>query len=357
MSIYKENSGDFGGTAQAWRIAMKALRCDEPGRLTVISRDTPVAGPGEVLVRIRRVGICGTDYHIFHGNQPYLEYPRVIGHELAGEVAEAPTGSALQAGQIVCIQPYLYCGECRACRRGKTNCCRHLEVLGVHRDGGACEYIAVPERNVVPAGDLSFDAAAMVEFLAIGAHGVQRSGAGPTSRVAVVGAGPIGMAAAIFAKAQAADVSVIDMNPRRLAFCQDRIGVDRVFEVSPDLDDRLKIATEGDFFDIVLDATGSPAAMTKGFSYVGHGGTYVLLSIVRADITFNDPEFHKRETSLLGSRNATRRDFETVLQAMRQGRVPIAALASHRGGLDEAPGLIPTWSAPEAGVIKALVEV
>ena len=156
---------------------MKALRCDEPGKLSIVEREPPRIGPGEVLVRIRRVGICGTDYHIFHGNQPYLEYPRVIGHELSGEIAEAPKGSAFKSGDIVCIEPYLYCGTCRACRQGKTNCCRNLQVLGVHRDGGACEYIAVPERNVVPAAGLGLDEAAMVEFLAIGAHGIRRSGA------------------------------------------------------------------------------------------------------------------------------------------------------------------------------------
>ncbi|WP_262032069.1 zinc-binding alcohol dehydrogenase family protein [Microvirga sp. Mcv34] len=336
---------------------MKALRCDEPGRLNVIERDVPRAGPGEVLVRIRRVGICGTDYHIFHGNQPYLEYPRVIGHELAGEVVEAPSGSALKSGDIVCIEPYLWCGTCRACKQGKTNCCRHLQVLGVHRDGGASEYIAVPERNVVPAWGLTLDEAAMVEFLAIGAHGVWRSGMNAASRVAVVGAGPIGIAAAIFAKVRGADVSVLDMNAGRLAFCRDKIGVDHVFEVSADIDDRLAAATEGDFFDVVIDATGNPKAMMKGFSYVGHGGTYVLLSIVRADITFNDPEFHKRETSLLGSRNATRQDFETVLDVMRGGGVPTAALATHHGRLEDAPDLIPRWSTPEAGVIKGLIEI
>lgn len=336
---------------------MRALRCDEPGKLSIIQRDLPRPSSGEVLVRIRRVGICGTDYHIYHGNQPYLEYPRVIGHELAGEIAEAPIGTSLKVGDIVCIEPYLYCGRCRACQQGKTNCCQNLQVLGVHRDGGACEYIAVPERNVVPAPGLGLDEAAMVEFLAIGAHGVQRSGVGPTNRVAVVGAGPIGIAAAIFAKAQGAEVSVLDMNTQRLAFCQDQIGVDHAFEVSADIDERLKAGTGGDFFDVVLDATGSPKAMMKGFSYVGHGGTYVLLSIVRADITFNDPEFHKRETSLLGSRNATRQDFERVLDAMRNGTVPVAALASHRSSLDEAPDRVPAWSTPEAGVIKALVEM
>jgi 2-desacetyl-2-hydroxyethyl bacteriochlorophyllide A dehydrogenase len=336
---------------------MRALRCDEPGKLSIIQQDLPKPSSGEILVRIRRVGICGTDYHIYHGNQPYLEYPRVIGHELAGEIAEAPIGSPLTVGDIVCIEPYLYCSTCRACQQGKTNCCQNLQVLGVHRDGGACEYLVVPERNVVPAPGLGLDEAAMVEFLAIGAHGVQRSGMGPTSRVAVVGAGPIGIAAAIFAKTRGAEVSVLDMNTQRLAFCQDEIGVDHAFEVSSDIDERLKAATAGDFFDIVLDATGSPKAMMKGFSYVAHGGTYVLLSIVRADITFNDPEFHKRETSLLGSRNATRHDFEMVLDAMRNGRVPVAALASHRSSLDEAPNRVPAWSTPEAGVIKALVEL
>jgi threonine dehydrogenase-like Zn-dependent dehydrogenase len=144
---------------------------------------------------------------------------------------------------------------------------------------------------------------------------------------------------------------------QRLAFCQDEIAVDHAFDVSSDIDERLNAATVGDFFDIVLDATGSPKAMMRGLSYVAHGGTYVLLSIVRANITFNAPEFHKRETSLLGSRNATRHDFEMVLDAMRTGRVPVAALASHRSSLDEAPDRVPAWSTPEAGVIKALVDL
>ena len=336
---------------------MRALRCDEPGQLSLIRRDPPRPGAGEALVRIRRVGICGTDYHIYGGNQPYFDYPRVIGHELGGEVVEAPSGSTLRAGQVVAIEPYLYCGSCRACRAGRTNCCRRLQVLGVHRDGGACDYIVVPERNVVPADGLGVAEAAMVEFLAIGAHGIRRSGAGPRSRVLVVGAGPIGISGAIFAKARGAEVSVLDVNAPRLAFCADAVGVAQTFEVSGDIDTRLARATDDDFFDVVVDATGSPAAMQKGFGYVGHGGTYVLLSIVRASIGFDDPEFHKRETSLLGSRNATREDFDTVLDAMRGGAVPLAALATHTGSLDDAPALIPRWSRPEAGVIKAILEV
>ncbi|CAM5769162.1 alcohol dehydrogenase [Labrys miyagiensis] len=336
---------------------MRALSCDEPGKLTIIERDEPRAGEGEVLVRIRHVGICGTDYHIFHGNQPYFDYPRVIGHELGGEVMSAPSGSALRAGQVVSIMPTLYCGRCRACLAGKTNCCQRIAVLGVHRDGGACDAIAVPEANVVPADGLTASQAAMVEFLAIGAHGVARGGIGRNNRVAVVGAGPIGIAATIFAKAMGAHVSVVDLSPHRLAFCEDELGADAAFEASADIVDRLGQATGGDYFDCVIDATGSPVAMQKGFSLVGHGGGYVLLSLVRADISFNDPDFHKRETTLFASRNAVRADFETVLTAMRGGQVPMQALASHSGSLDDAPSLIPHWSKPQTGVIKAILEV
>lgn len=336
---------------------MKALLCDKPGQLTLVDRAEPRRGPDEVLVRLRRAGVCGTDYHIFRGNQPYLSYPRVMGHELAGTVEAAPPGSPLQQGQIVAIEPYLWCGTCRACRRGRTNCCQTLQVLGVHRDGGFCEWLCVPERNVVPVGDLGLDAAAMVEFLAIGAHGVRRSGASPDDRVVVVGAGPIGLAAAIFAKVRGAHVSVVDLNPSRLAFAADRTGVDAIHADGADLDARLSQATDGDLFDIVIDATGSSRAMETGFGYVGHGGRYVLLSIVRAAISFDDPEFHKRETSLLGSRNATRQDFEDVLAAIQAGRVPLAALATHRAGLSEAARLIPIWANPDNGTVKALIEI
>ena len=181
---------------------MKAIVCEEPGRLALVERPEPKASEGEVLVRIRRAGVCGTDFHIFRGKQPFLTYPRVIGHELAGEVVEAPAGSALSPGETVAIIPYLSCMRCIACRHGKTNCCQSIRVLGVHIDGGLCDFLAVPERNVVPVGDLSVDQAAMIEFLAISAHGVRRAALGDGDRVLVVGAGPIGMAALIFAKSR-----------------------------------------------------------------------------------------------------------------------------------------------------------
>ncbi len=336
---------------------MKAVVCEQPGQLSLVDRPEPKPGAGEVLVRIRRMGICGTDFHIFEGKHPYLEYPRVMGHELSGTVAIAPAGSGLSEGHPVYIVPYLFCGHCAACRKGLTNCCKNISVLGVHKDGGMAEYVAVPEINVVPTGDISLDGAAMIEFLSIGAHGVRRGQIGAGDRVLVVGAGPIGMAAIIFAKARGAEVTVMDTRADRLGFAKQTLGADQTLAATGEAERRLDEITGGDFFDVVIDATGNTSAMQRGFGFVGHGGRYVLVSVVRDTISFSDPEFHKRETTLLASRNAQPEDFAEVVRQMVAGRVPTRALNTHRGPIEEAPSLFRQWLRPDAGVIKAIVEI
>jgi len=334
---------------------MNTLVCTAPGELVLEQRPRPVPAEDEVLVRIRRVGICGTDMHIFRGTQPYLAYPRIMGHELAGEVVSAPDGVDLAPGETVYIMPYMSCGVCSACKKDKPNCCRNIQVLGVHKDGGLAEYLCVPAKFVGKASGLSLDEAAMVEFLAIGAHAVRRARMEPGQSVLVVGAGPIGIAAALFAKLAGGVVTALDGRRDRLDFCAEHIGVDHTVDLGPDSAHRLGSITDGDFFDVVFDATGNPKAMEAGFAYVGHGGTYVLISVVGADITFSDPEFHKRETTLLASRNATLEDFETVVEAIRAGKAPTRALNTHSGRLADLPTDLPHWMAPEAGVIKAIV--
>ncbi|KAA3510565.1 zinc-binding alcohol dehydrogenase family protein [Agrobacterium rosae] len=335
---------------------MLAIFCDKPGLLSAKELPKPHRGEGEVLVRIRRIGVCGTDLHIFTGNQPYLSYPRIMGHELSGTVEEAPDGSALSAGDIVTIIPYISCGHCSACLKGKSNCCRNIGVLGVHRDGGMLEYLSVPQQFVLKAEGLSLDQAAMTEFLAIGAHAVRRGAVKADQHVLIVGAGPIGMAVAVFAVLNGSVVTMIDSREDRLAFCKDQLGVSNVVILGEGDKDQLSKITGGDFFDAVFDATGNPKAMERGFSFVGHGGSYVLVSIVASDISFNDPEFHKRETTLLGSRNATLEDFEVVLEAQRSGKVP-EALITHRMTLVDVPARFADLTNPKAGVIKGMVEV
>lgn len=335
---------------------MLTVICETPGTLRAHDRPKPARGADEVLLRVMRVGVCGTDLHIFTGNQPYLSYPRVMGHELSGLVEDAPAGSHLAPGDPVYVMPYLSCGDCVACRQGKTNCCVNIQVLGVHRDGAFTEYLSVPQRFVHKAEGVTLDQAAMVEFLAIGAHAARRAAVGPEQRVLVVGAGPIGMAAMIFSRLRGAQVIALDTRRDRLDFCAEHLQTRACIQVAEDDEQQLAALTGGEFFDVVFDATGNPKAMERGFKLVAHGGTYVLISVVGATISFADPEFHKRETTLLGSRNATTEDFETVLAAMRAGQIPDAALNTHRLRLAEVPDGFKNLLDPARGVVKAIVE-
>jgi len=335
---------------------MLTVTCESPGNLVASDRPRPTRQPGEVLLRVKRVGVCGTDLHIFTGNQPYLNYPRVMGHELSGVVEEAEADSGLKAGDPVYVMPYLSCGSCIACRQGKTNCCTRIQVLGVHRDGAFTEFISVPSRFVGKADGITLDQAAMLEFLAIGAHAVRRAEVKTGQRVLVVGAGPIGLGVMLFAKLRGAVVTAIDGRRDRLDFARDKIGATHVVAVGEGDEAELSKVTDGEFFDVIFDATGNRQAMERGFRFIAHGGRYVLVSIVQGDISFSDPEFHKREATLLGSRNATTEDFETVMQAMRQGLVPDAALATHRLALAEVPTGFASLLEPSQGVIKAIVE-
>jgi 2-desacetyl-2-hydroxyethyl bacteriochlorophyllide A dehydrogenase len=337
---------------------MKAVICHSPGRLEVVDRPEPGPVPsGYATIAVKHIGICGTDYHIFEGKHPFLEYPRVMGHELSGIVAEASEGGRLKAGTPVIVNPYIACKTCVACRRAKPNCCTQVRVLGVHTDGGMCERIAVPEENLYPAEGLSLRDAAMVEFLAIGAHAVRRSQGEIGSRALVIGVGPIGLGVAIFARIAGLDVTLLDTSRERLSFASQRLGFTAGIVAGESSNEELIGLTGGDGFDAVFDATGNAASIQNGFGLVAHGGVFVLVSIVRDNITFSDPEFHKREMMLIGSRNAQREDFEHVVASIRAGSVPLDELASHSTTLDEAPASLARWAHEKSGLIKAIISV
>ncbi len=337
---------------------MKALVCVQPEEIRVEQRPRPVRGDGEVLLRMRRAGICGTDYHIYGGKHPFLEYPRLIGHELAGEVADAPAGSSLTVGQVVTINPYISCGTCRACRRGKPNCCARISVLGVHADGGMCEWLSVPESAVIDATGLSLDQAAMVEFLAIGAHAVRRSGLSFGEDAVVVGAGPIGVAVALFARiAGAGRIVLVDTRAPRLAYARDHLGLDEGVVADEGLAEALSTISKAEMFDHVFDATGNIHAMRAGLGWVAHGGSYTLVGVCKDDLVFADPEFHKRETTLIASRNALSVDFDHVIASIRSGAIPTDAIRTHTLTLDQAPRRLPELIAEADSVLKAIVTI
>lgn len=336
---------------------MDALVCVKPGLLQMMQRPKAVRGAGEVLVRPLRIGICGTDYHIFEGNQPFLDYPRVMGHELAVEVVEAPDGSGLAAGTICVVNPYLNCGECGACRNGKPNCCERLAVLGVHRDGGMTSLISLPIKNLIAAPGLTADECAMVEFLAIGAHAVRRGAIAAGERTLVIGAGPIGLGVGLFASLSGGIVTMMDRDQGRLDAANDLFDIAGSILAAGDVAGLVSTCTQGSGFDVVFDATGSRQSIEEGFDYVANGGRYVLVSVVKGSISFIDADFHRKELTLMGSRNATSEDFARVIAAIGAGQAPSNKWITHRTSLAGAVRDLPRWASQKSGLIKAVIEI
>ncbi|TRC97948.1 zinc-binding alcohol dehydrogenase family protein [Mesorhizobium sp. WSM4303] len=337
---------------------MKALVCRKPGELIFEDRPAPGRpGAGWALISISHVGICGTDYHIFEGKHPYLAYPRIMGHELSGTVTAVGEGVAIGLGERVVVNPYFACSECIACRHDKPNCCVSIEVLGVHRDGGMCEELLVPAANLYPVAGLSLVEASAVEFLAIGAHAVRRSRLAAGVRTLVIGAGPIGLGTALFARIAGQAVTIMDMSRERLDFAEGKLGFPAIDGALLSPVDLVRERTDGDCFDLVFDATGSKTSILAAFSYVAHGGAMILVSVIKDEVSFSDPEFHKREMMLIGSRNATHADFQHVMASIRAGKIPIDQLVTHRTTLSDSSRDIANWAQQKSGLIKAVIDV
>jgi len=342
---------------------MKALVMTKPGEFAIEDRPKPVPKNDEVLFRILQVGICGTDLHAFEGTQPFFSYPRIVGHELAVQVAEIPAAAksaaaSLKEGDIVTLLPYLYCGKCIACRNGKTNCCTGLKVLGVHVDGGMQEYLSVPAVYAVPAGKVKPRDIALVECFSIGFHGVRRGNPRQGEPALVVGAGPIGIGVIHGLKERGAKVIALDINDKRLAYARDIARADYVINsLTVDPEKAVADITGGELPPLVIDATGNAGQMMKAFNFVAAGGTIVYVSLVRADITFPDPLFHAKEITLMGSRNATKEDFSNVIAGIESGRVNTSGFLTHTAAMEEVPSVFESWLKPETGCIKAVVSI
>ena len=338
---------------------MISIVLDQPGSFRLAEAAKPAApGPGEVLVRVGRVGICGTDLHAFRGRQPFFSYPRILGHELGVEVVELGSETAtsgLAVGDRCAVEPYLNCGTCLACRRGKTNCCETLQVLGVHSDGGMVEWLVMPAKKL-HRSTLPLDHLALVEMLCIGAHAVRRAQLTPDEQVVVVGAGPIGLATAQFAKLTGANVAVMEISPKRRDFCRANLGISTLIDPQDDAEGALRSALGGELPTVVFDATGNAQSMAASFRYVANSGKLLFVGLVQGDITFTDPEFHRREMTLFASRNATGEDFQAVIAALESGRVNIAPWITHRSKTDTFIQDFPTWLEPDRGVVKAMLE-
>lgn len=339
---------------------MKAILLEAPKQLAQISIDEPARpAEGEALVRVHRVGICGTDISGYLGKMPFFSYPRIPGHELGVEVLEVGPGvTNARPGDRCSVEPYINDPNSYASRRGFPNCCEKLEVLGVHRDGGLRPQFILPARKLHPSKHLAFEQLALVETLAIGCHATDRGNPRPGESCLVIGAGPIGLATLEFVKLTGAKMIVLDMNERRLEFCQKHLGVHCAIKLSDHVEQDLRDATGGNLPDVVIDATGSNGSMSNAFGYVAPGGgRLVYVGITTGDVTFRHPTFHKPEGTLLCSRNALPRDFTRIIGLIEEGQIDTDPWITHRAAFDDLIGEFPAFTKPETGVIKAMVEV
>ncbi|MHC2598922.1 2-desacetyl-2-hydroxyethyl bacteriochlorophyllide A dehydrogenase [Kluyvera sp. 1366] len=301
---------------------MKTLVVAEPRQMVWQQRAKPTPAAHEVLIKPIAAGICGTDIHAWAGNQPFFSYPRVLGHELCGEVVELGSqASGFRLGQRVVLIPYVACQQCDACLSGKTNCCEKISVIGVHQDGGFCEFLSAPTSNLLAVDEVDPEAAALIEPFAISAHAVRRAAVTADEQVLVVGAGPIGLGVAAIAAAAGANVVVADTSEQRRAHVAQKLGLATVNPLDADFEAQLRAEFGGRLPAKVIDATGSPAAMNGAVKLIRHGGTIVFVGLHKGDLVIPDIEFHKKETTLLGSRNATLEDFAKVGELMANGQL------------------------------------
>ena len=339
---------------------MRAIEFTEPGKLRIVETPEPAPpGPGEALVRVHTVGICGTDYSGYLGKMAFFSYPRIPGHELGVEVAAAGAGvTNVQPGDRCAVEPYLNCQSCYACRRGHINCCEHNQTLGVHCDGGLRPFFNVPARKLHRSRTLASEQLALVETLAIGCHAVNRAAPQPGETVLVLGAGPIGLSVIEFARLSGARVVVLDLNEQRLAFVREKMKVTEPLVAGRAALEELRALTEGRLADVVIDATGNHESMSRCFEFATFAGRVVYVGITVKDLVFSHaPILHRRELALLASRNALSADFTRIIALIEEGRIDTRPWLTHRADFADLPVIFPTWLQPQTGVIKAVVNV
>ncbi|VEA63896.1 L-threonine 3-dehydrogenase [Serratia plymuthica] len=314
---------------------MKTLVCEQPTKLVYQQRPVPLPADQEAVIKIITVGICGTDIHAWSGHQPFFSYPRVLGHEICGEIVGIGNNvSGWRVGQRVTVMPYISCRRCGACQSGKTNCCENISVIGVHQDGGFCEFLSVPAGNLLAVDGLPPETAALIEPFAISAHAVRRAAVAPDDHLLVVGAGPIGLGVAAIAAADGAQVVVADTSAERRAHVEKALGLPTLNPADEQFDAALRDRFGGMLAAKVIDATGNPHAMNNSLNLIRHGGSIVFVGLFKGDIQFSDPEFHKKETTLMGSRNATHEDFAKVGRLMAAGQITAQMMLSHHFDFD-----------------------
>lgn len=342
---------------------MSAIQFTAPTEINLIAcEDITQCAADESIVRTHRMGICGTDLSGYLGKMPFFSYPRIPGHELGLEVlAVGENVTNVRVGDRCSLEPYINDPSSATSLKGNSNCCPGVQVLGVHADGGLrTSTWKVPARKLHVGNALSYEQLALVETLAIGLHAVNRGNPQPNETVLVIGAGPIGLACLEFLKLMDCRVIVMDMVQGRLDFCQKNLGIEGIL-ASTDAEANVKALadlTDGQLADVIIDATGSVHSMSTCFQFAAFTGRVVYVGITTQELSFpHAPVFHRRELTLLASRNAHPSDFPKIIQLIEDKKINTDIWITHRITIDEVPEKFAQFTNPAMGAIKAIIEV
>ena len=308
---------------------MKAIVIPTPNEIEIRDIPMPEVKEGEALLKVKYVGICGADLASFTGNQPFTTYPRIPGHEFSAEIVEIPENDkGLKAGDIVTCNPYFNCGECYSCKRGFVNCCTDNQTMGVQRDGAFCEYIAMPVERIYKGKGLSAEELALIEPFSISQHAVSRAEIKKTDNVLVIGAGPIGLFALLAAKQKCGRIVVADILDNRLALATE-YGADAVVNTkAQSLEEFTKEFTDGNGFDVCIEACGAPETFLACIDNAAFAGNIILIGNGKRETTFNHSILLKKELNVHGSRNALKDDFLNNIDIVAEGKADVMKMVS-----------------------------
>jgi len=338
---------------------LKALVIDQPGRAGVVDRPPPVPGPEDVLLRVRRVGLCGSDLNTYRGANPLVSYPRVPGHEISASIEEVGAGvpQEWRPGRDVLVIPYTSCGVCSACRRSRFNCCQDNQTLGVQRDGGLSEWLVTPWQKLFAADGLSLRELALVEPLTIGFHAVARGRVGERDTTVVFGCGAVGLGVIAGATRRGARVIAVDIDARKLEIAERCGAKELIHSQTESLPARVQELTAGLGPDVVVEAVGHPSTFRAAVELASFAGRVVYIGYAKAPVEYETKLFVIKELDILGSRNALPEDFAQVVAHLSEKHLPVDAVITHSVPLPEVGAVLEQWSSHPEDYVKILVDL
>ena len=337
---------------------MKAIMLQKPGQVVICDIPKPKRRPGEALLKTLYGGICGSDLNAYRGAMAYFSYPRVPGHEFCARIEEIePNAQGFHVGDVVICNPYFNCGQCYTCRRQAVNACMHNQTMGVQRDGAFAEYITMPIARLIHGRNLPPKMLALVEPLCIGLHGIQRANVTASDRVLVMGAGAIGLSAAIAAKARGAAVYIADIAPKKLEygldFCLDGVILN---DDKAHFDREILRLTQGEGFDVTVEAVGMPSTFQDCLDAVAYSGRVVVIGIGKHNVDLDFTVIQKKELHVFGARNALTADFEGLLDVLAGQDLRIDRLITHTYPLEQADRAFADFDRDVGNMLKVMID-